>query len=90
MDAKVEAKNGDLKVTVDGMLSVDYTDRFRAEYTQLVIRLAKLENMVERWKAGELNFVPTCPYSTYELQIEYMRKYKAILEARAKMENVEL
>lgn len=46
--------------------------------------------MLEKWDSGTLNFVPTCPRSTYSLQINAMEQYISVLEARAKMENVEL
>lgn len=72
------------------MGSSDYKERFRAEYYQLETRLAKLQAMVEKWDKGELNFTPTCPRSLYDTQIRSMSDYKAVLEARAKMEGVEL
>lgn len=46
--------------------------------------------MLEKWDKGELNFKPTCPRSTYNMQIKAMTDYIAVLEARAVMENVEL
>lgn len=46
--------------------------------------------MLEKWDKGELNFKPTCPRSTYNIQIKVMTDYIAVLEARAVMENVEL
>ena len=39
---------------------------------------------------GTLEFEPTCPRSTYNLQIKAMTDYIAVLEARAVMENVDL
>lgn len=80
----------DLKDTVLMMQSNDYKDRFRAEYYQLKIRIVKLDNMLSAWDADKLTFEPTCPRSTYDLQIRAMRDYKAILEMRAVMEGVEL
>lgn len=72
------------------MSSADYKERFRAEYYQLQTRLAKLHAMVEKWDNGQLNFTPTCPRSLYDLQLRSMADYKAVLEARAKIEGVEL
>ena len=46
--------------------------------------------MLEKWDNGTLEFEPTCPRSTYNLQIKAMTDYIAVLEARAVMENVDL
>ena len=35
--------------TVEMMNSSDYKERFKAEYTQLVIRYYGLRNMLEKW-----------------------------------------
>ncbi len=76
--------------TKDLMVSSDYKERFVAEYCQAVIRLKKLSAMADKYKDGTLEFTPTCPISTYDLQIKAMADYVAVLEARAVMENVEL
>lgn len=80
----------ELNDTAEMMNSADYKERFRAEYYQIVIRYQKLKAMLERWDKGELSFKPTCPRSTYNMQISAMTDYIAILEARAVMEGVEL
>lgn len=79
-----------LRDTVTMMNSDDYKERFRAEYAQLVIRYYGLRNMLEKWDNGTLNFTPTCPRSTYTLQVKAMEDYIAVLEARAVMENIVL
>ena len=76
--------------TVEMMNSSDYKERFKAEYAQLVIRYYGLRNMLEKWDNGTLEFEPTCPRSTYNLQIKAMTDYIAVLEARAVMENIVL
>ena len=76
--------------TVPLMNSEDYKDRFRAEYYQVYTRFVKLKAMLEKWDKDELDFEPTCPYSTYEMQIKAMRDYISVLEARAIMENIDL
>ena len=76
--------------TVEMMNSADYKERFKAEYAQLVIRYNGLRNMLEKWDNGTLEFEPTCPRSTYNLQIKAMTDYITVLEARAVMENVDL
>ena len=80
----------ELRDTVSLMESTDYKDRFKAEYYQLVIRFNKLQAMLEKWDKGVLPFTPTCPRSTYNIQVKAMTDYIAILEARAVMEGVEL
>lgn len=80
----------ELKETIEMMNSADYKERFKAEYMQLVIRYKKLAAMLEKWDKGELTFNPTCPRSTYNLQIKAMTDYIAVLEARAVMEGIEL
>ena len=76
--------------TVPLMNSEDYKDRFKEDYYQVYIRFVKLKAMLEKWDKDELDFEPTCPYSTYEMQIKAMRDYIAVLEARAVMENIDL
>lgn len=77
-----------LKDTVELMNSEDYRDRFVAEYKQLVIRYKGLMNMLDKGDRGELNFEPTCPRSTYNMQIKAMTDYIVVLEARAVMEGI--
>ena len=79
-----------LKDTVELMNSADYKERFIAEYEQLVIRYRGLKNMLDKWDRDELTFEPTCPRSTYNMQIKAMADYIAVLEARAVMEGINL
>lgn len=76
--------------TTEMMTSDDYKERFRAEYYQVVIRYKKLQSMLDKWDNGNLNFTPTCPRSTYNMQIKAMTNYIAVLEARAVMEGIVL
>ena len=80
----------ELRDTVEMMNSADYKERFKAEYQQVVIRYKKLKAMLDKWDDGELDFTPTCPRSTYNMQIKAMADYLAVLEARAVMENIVL
>lgn len=80
----------ELRETIKMMNSEDYKERFKAEYYQVVIRYQKLKNMLDKWDEGTLKFSPTCPRSTYNMQITAMTDYIAVLEARAVMEGVEL
>lgn len=79
----------ELSATAELMRSDDYNDRFAAEYMQVRIRMDRLQKMVDKWDKGELGFEPTCPRSTYVLQLRAMSDYATILEARAKMEGIQ-
>lgn len=79
-----------LEETVEMMKSADYKERFKAEYYQLVIRYKGLKSMLDKWDNGTLEFKPTCPRGTYNIQIKAMTDYIAILEARAMIEGIEL
>lgn len=72
------------------MVSTDYKDRFKAEYIQLKTRIDNLKTMMHNWDMEQLSFIPSCPRSTYTLQLDFMTKYLAILEARAKIEDIKL
>lgn len=80
----------ELKDTIEMMSSEDYKERFKAEYYQVVIRYQKLKSMLDKWDGDQLEFIPTCPRSTYNMQITAMTNYIAVLEARAVMEGVAL
>lgn len=79
-----------LRDTVEMMNSDDYKERFKAEYYQLVIRYKGLKSMLTKWDEGTLDFEPTCPRSTYNMQIKAMTDYIAVLEVRAVMEGISL
>lgn len=88
---KLEGKNNmTYQDTASMMLSDDYKERFKAEYWQLKIRYEKLYIMTTRWDKGYLDFKPDCPRSIYGLQMDAMKQYIAVLEARAKIEGIEL
>lgn len=80
----------ELKDTISLMTSADYKNRFKAEYIQNVVRYKKLKSMLDKWDNGKLDFSPTCPRSTYNIQVKAMTDYIAVLEARAVMEGIEL
>ena len=80
----------ELKDTIKMMQSTNYKERFKAEYNQLVIRYNSLNRMIEDWNKGCLSFKPTCPRSTYDLQLKAMKDYITVLEVRAVMESIEL
>lgn len=80
----------ELKDTVELMTSSDFKDRFRAEWLQLSIRYEKLKNMIRAWDNGELTFIPTCPRSLYDFQLNAMKDYLMTLEIRAEIEGIML
>ena len=85
-----ETPEQDLASTAIGMFSQSYKERFRAEYRQAVIRFDKLNEMLRKWDRDKLDFEPTCPRSTYNMQLRAMADYIAVLEARAVMEDISL
>ena len=80
----------ELNETIELMNSVDYQDRFKAEYKQLSIRLQGLERMLYMYDMGELSFEPKCSQELLVSQALSMRTYQAILEERARIENIKL
>ena len=80
----------DLQNIATLMLSSDYKDRMKAEYYHLQNRMENLEAVLKLWDSGKLPFTPDCPRSIYDLQLRSMKDYKAVLEARAKIEKVVL
>ena len=80
----------ELERLIELMKSEDYKDRFRAEYYQLEDRIDKLVNMLEKYKAGTLNFTPSCSYELLSYQLQTMNAYKRVLEERAEIEDIEL
>ncbi|MFR1823852.1 MULTISPECIES: crAss001_48 related protein [Clostridium] len=80
----------ELKDTVQMMESVDYKERFKAEYLQLKIRINGLRNMLKKYKAGTLPFTPSCSYDLLNGQLKAMELYATYLEERAEIEGIDL
>lgn len=80
----------ELKDTIEMMNSPDYKERFKAEYMQTSIRYRKLFNMLVKYKAGTLNFIPQCSYDLLFEQLQMMGRYLMLLDARAEVEGIEL
>ena len=72
------------------MKSEDYKDRFRAEFYQLEDRIDKLSNMLEIYKAGTLDFTPSCSYELLNNQLKAMNEYLLYLTIRAEIEGIEI
>lgn len=80
----------ELQDTTEFMYNKHYKARFVAEYSQVLIRLNKLKQMLQQWDDGTLDFTPSCPRSLYNIQVNAMEQYITVLEARAAIENIEL
>lgn len=80
----------ELKDTVQMMESVDYKERFKAEYLQLKIRINGLRNMLKKYKAGTLTFKASCSYDLLNGQLKSMEMYATYLEKRAEIEGIDL
>ena len=80
----------ELKDTVDLMNSEDYKDRFKGEYAQTLIRVRKLNDMLNKYDEGMLNFEPDCPIYLLRNQSAYMQAYLKTMEERAVYENIDL
>jgi hypothetical protein len=88
------------EATVDGMLSTDYKERFKAEYQQTKIRYEKLKAFCNRIEAA----MRTCPGDTkrvampeHDCPLELLRdqqramdEYLHCLEIRAVIEGIDL
>lgn len=79
-----------LESTCVSMCSLDYKERFVAEYEQLAIRYMALKDMVDNWDKGTLNFQPICTRETYNKQLKAMSDYLDILWIRSKVEGIKL
>lgn len=78
----------ELRDTIPGMLSLDYKERFTAEYEQLSIRAQKLETFIDNYRNGGLNFKPMCSIELLEQQLDIMKACMAVMEERAKIEGI--
>ena len=74
--------------TASLMESLDYKDRFVAEYIQLSIRMGDLDNFLER--DADSYKVPEEVHELLQRQYLAMKAYMEILKERAKVEKIEL
>ena len=65
----------ELEEIITLMQSEDYKDRFVAEYYQLKDRIAKLGNILEKYKNGTLHFTPSNPYRYTKLIKSYKSNF---------------
>ena len=72
------------------MLNSDYKERLIKEYSELKTRYNRLQEMLNKWDEGKLDFIPTCPRELYNMQLRAMKEYLDILVIRAKFEDIQL
>jgi len=77
-----------LSETIVEMVSDNYVDRFIAEYKQVYIRAAKLDDLLCNW--DNLDFTPKCSIELLQEQLRIMYQYVSILETRAEIEGIKL
>lgn len=76
--------------TVDDMLSNDWKRRFKAEYDQLSLRLARLHNTIEFSDENQMEGTLYAQIGVLKIQACVMSTYKRILEERAKLLGIDL
>ena len=76
----------ELKDTIEDMISDDYIRRYKAEYKQLVIRIAKLTDYVKHYTNSD----SLIEQQLKAQQLETMLHYRNILELRANINNIKL
>ena len=47
-------------------------------------------SMIEKYKAGKLDFTPACPVELLERQLKAMQEYLTCLKTRATIEGIEV
>ena len=72
------------------MLNSDDKEILIKEYTKLKTRYNRLQEMLNKWDEGKLDFTPTCPRELYNMQLIAMKEYLDILVIRAKFEDIQL
>lgn len=72
--------------TINGMLSDDYTDRLKAEYQQLIIRIDGLERYLKNNRTDIRDIEREAMY----IQLYAMLEYKKALQLRAMLMNIKI
>lgn len=84
----------ELKETIDGMISTDYRERFKAEYRQTKERYERLKAFCNRIEAAERTRREEprrdCPLELLREQQKRMGMYLEALEIRAEIEQIDL
>ena len=80
----------ELKDTIELMNSVDWKDRFIAEYLQTKIRYEKLHKSIIKREVGKLDFDTPIPFESWKGQAYNMGLYLYELEKQAVLHGIEL
>lgn len=84
----------ELKETIDGMISTDYRERFKAEYRQTKERYERLKAFCNRIEAAKRTRREEprhdCPIGLLREQQERMGMYLETMEIRAEIEQIDL
>lgn len=84
----------ELKNTIDGMISNDYRERFKAEYRQTKERYERLKGLCNRIEAAKRTRREEprhdCPIGLLQEQQERMGMYLETMEIRAEIEPIDL
>lgn len=80
----------ELADTIEGMLSNDYKERYKAEYQQVKIRKDKLEKLIDSYNNNTITFKLDTPIELLIRQHYIMRDYLFTLGVRAKIEGINL
>lgn len=84
------AYNLPYNVLFGGGIMEPWKERFVKERSELVERIFKLDMMLQKWETGKLGFEPKCPKKLLQRQLEVMTEYLEILDARARIEGIEI
>ena len=79
-----------LDETIDGMLSKDYKERLKAEYRQLIIRLERLDTIIDDYNYYVIKYLDISSLKILKEQRYAMDLYKKALEVRAEYEGINL
>lgn len=79
-----------LERSAELMLSGDYRERMAAEWAQVKIRHRRLQEMLDAYREGKLDFELKCPITLLREQALVMQEYVDILEKRAELEGIRL
>lgn len=80
----------DLFSTMPLMVSQDWKERLQAEWTQLCIRMDRLDSFRDRYRNDDIDFIPKWSERLLCDQLRAMRMYRDCLLQYAKLEDVEL
>ena len=81
---------GELVRAVPLMVNKDHRKRVTGEYHELKVRAEKLEAVLKKYDEGKDMFPSTFHPGLMREQLDYMKAYMRVLEARAELEGIDL